>query len=142
MVGLSAVLDILELAKSQGKIRMVGVSSGNIATLETALSNPLYEVVQTPVNPASAGLRHVWDQCSAQGILLMGNQVFFSGNHPAGVDGTTHETLFRYARAICPSACLLVGTKRIEHFRQCLEWDNHPLESDEIVSLEARVARN
>lgn len=129
------VMRLFDSLKRSGKTRTTGVSSGDPAVLNAAISSGVFEVIQTPASLKIAmEIRPLWRECEARHIQLIGSHVF----DPSclGIPGMTHEMLMRGSSALLPkSAAILSGTRNPSHLSQCKKWALDPLPEAEAERL-------
>ena len=123
-----AVQASLRELQKNGKTIHLGVSSDDPYVLKAAINAGCFSVIQTPANPSIMNkLSPIWHLATQNGIHLMANHVFFSGNtskyHPAPGSGL-HESLLKHACRAIEQGTILVGTKNPMHLRECAEWTN------------------
>jgi aryl-alcohol dehydrogenase-like predicted oxidoreductase len=145
----NGVIEALDLAKRQGKVRYVGFSghkSPNIH-LEMIRRGYPFDSVQMPLNPFDGQFRsferRVLPEARARGIAVLGMKPFNgAGNpfHSADVALTPDEAL-RYAMSL-PVATTITGMESLDVLRQNVRIARAftPMSPDEMAAVRARVA--
>ena len=121
-----AVQASLQALQKTGKTIHLGVSSDDLHVLTAAINAGFFSVIQTPANPSAMNrLSPIWNLAEQNGIHLMANHVFFSGN-TSGCQPTPgeslHESLLKHACRAMEQGTILVGTRSPMHLRECAEW--------------------
>ena len=121
-----AVQASLQALQKTGKTIHLGVSSDDPHVLTAAINAGCFSVIQTPANPSAMNrLSPIWNLAEQNGIHLMANHVFFSGN-TSGYQPTPgeslHESLLKHACRAMEQGTILVGTRNPMHLRECVEW--------------------
>jgi pyridoxine 4-dehydrogenase len=129
------LLGVMEALKKSGKTQLAGVSSGEPAVLQKAISSGVFGVIQTPASLRHAkALRGVWQQCESAGIHVIANHIY----DPLCFQQSdmSHESLMRASAALLPEGVtILCGTRNPAHLRQSNEWASNPMPRNDAERL-------
>jgi aryl-alcohol dehydrogenase-like predicted oxidoreductase len=121
-----AVQASLAALQAAGKTLHLGVSSESPDILAAAIQAGCFSVIQTPANPTTIKrLSPICNLAEQNGIHLMANHVFFSGNTSGyqPIPGESlHESLLKHACRAMEQGTILVGTRNPMHLKECAEW--------------------
>lgn len=128
--------------RESGKVRKLGVSSGDPEVIASALDGGEIGMVQCPANLRdSAKLLDIWDRCSDAGVTVVANHVMGPGNF--GISELTHELRMKAAAALLPAGSIvLCGTRKTDHLVTADRWLQEPIGKDAALELMKRVSHS
>ncbi len=141
------VLEALDLAKKQGKVRFVGFTGHKDPAIHLRMVQMGYpfDAVQMPLNPFDANFQSfeqiVLPELTRRGIAPLGMKPM-NGNAKAVTTGVIQaEEMLRYAMSL-PVATTIAGIDSPEILRQNLQLAQNfqPLSSQEMDSLRSKCA--
>ncbi len=141
------VIEALDLAKKQGKVRYVGFTGHKNPSIHLKMLsyNYPFDSAQMPLNPFDATYRsfetHVLPELVARGIAPLGMKSLGGNGQPILKGVVTVEEALRYAMSL-PVAVTISGIDSLAVLRQNLAIARgfQPMTPDEMASLRTRCA--
>ena len=107
-----AALQTLGWLKSEGRIRLAGVSCDDVETAALAASDPRVDVIQIPLSPENSSFAEVARQARDLGVLVIAREVL-GGVRPASEQKLAPDEAFARVQATLDRFCadlVLVGS--------------------------------
>ena len=141
----NGVVEALEQAKKDGKVRLVGFTGHKDPHIHLRMltSGFPFDTVQMPLNPFDATFRsfetQVLPEANKRGLAVFGMKSMGGSGEMVKKGGVTPEQALRYAMSL-PVTTTISGINSLEVLAQNLDIVNrfHPMTSDEMAALRKR----
>ena len=110
-------MDVIERARTAGKIRVIGVSVDDVEAARAALADPRVRALQLPLRPGEQHFAPIVADARARGVAIVAREIL------GGPGLKAHDAVGSAIRFACATPGVnvaLVGTTRIEHLREAL----------------------